>query len=607
MKYQEIQNNITKCIKEMKLVESNNIEIRKNVRDFTQVINNSRASEESEIKEGSVHELERLKLENIKYLEKSNADIDDDIISLKENYEAKLKKITPNKYKKYFKDEFNLVASIDEITKKVEATATSILGDRVKSDLFQMLEQYDFEMDIADMELYLEKADKIEASLAKLEKQKSFNILETIENVLQKLTPFRDEEADKNEKSVESYLAGYVIIFVVVTGVIMYYGSLIVFSLCLFVGFLNISRAIRLRSILFNSKILSNNVQNMKNTLAQFTETKCDKAKAKLKDEYDRVLNRLETKRAKNEETIQHVLKETEDNFEFDSTEIKTKWQQFRKIKQKAIDDANETLKNNIEELSRLKKEKQDLEAELDNEIQNLKDSCITYDGKEYVLNSEYIIDFDGNKVITWDFPKESTLFLANDTKVLVEFIQLFIGQTMSKLRAGIATFEVCDTRTAGIDFMPFVKTNNTDPTDTARGACALYISTTEIKELITRLSKELNKRMKVVSKDAKNLDEYNEFMLSPEIKGMCKDYIFLIFINCDIGTLATEELKMLYSIGGRLGIFPLVCTTVDALFDNKGTAVEIVNSIGKVYQVQENGLRSRAKSKILELLDNDN
>ena len=126
MKYQEIQNNITKCIKEMKLVESNNIEIRKNVRDFTQVINNSRASEESEIKEGSVHELERLKLENIKYLEKSNADIDDDIISLKENYEAKLKKITPNKYKKYFKDEFNLV-SRDMVKVYRDSNYTTIL------------------------------------------------------------------------------------------------------------------------------------------------------------------------------------------------------------------------------------------------------------------------------------------------------------------------------------------------------------------------------------------------------------------------------------------------------------------------------------------------
>lgn len=606
MDYKEIKKEIASCMSARQALVRENTTIDMHIRSARNDLAQLRNKEEKEIKEQSEKDLERARIEGSMPLERVLQDIDSNILSLSNNYKNGLKKTKIDKFRKKHRKTVEVLDSVDELNKEVSAIVSKVMGDRIKSEFFESLAQYDFTMDIADLNVYLDNAKNIKRSLKIFEKDRKLNFYEGVDQFLAKWNPCKDD-GNLDESKVENSWKSYLLIYLVSTSAIIYFGASVLFVFCLVVGGFNIYRALRLRNIIFSERILSANVDKMRKELDGIVQEDYDAYLGRMEKKYNQLNEELEEKRAYREEQLQLKIRQIEQGFVFDDSAIKNKYNTQRKNKQKSIDDMNISKENNNEKIKEIDSKLQNLDKQLKESLAQIRKQYNTLKGEEYVLDPTYVLDIINNKPVTWDFPKAPCLFIHNnDFTVAMKFIKLFIVETMSKLKPGIATFEICDTISSGMDFMKLINVNRENPAEATRSSCAIYSSMSDVNNLFSLIIEEIESRKNTVVKETNSLDEYNLKMLEPEIGGICLDYKFIIIYNVNSSILSSPILKTLAQAGKRVGIYLFIVLSSDEVDEYNANMEELLNIVDNTFLVAESGVTGRSKNMMLEWLSSD-
>lgn len=604
MNYEEIKRAIRDKDKEIKLLEKDILNQVKSLEKSKLDLQGLESKQQAEIENQKSVELERRKSEAVKDLEQEILDANADIAEVTNRYNTEKAKINKAEYMKDYEDDLEIIDDVRDLSNEVKSTLTDLLGERLNASLFKNLEDYKIDISSSDLQAYAKKKDATLKTLNKLKKQKNYNFYKKVDEILAKLNPCKDDDLN-NEKKVRDSLIGYITLCGILSGTIMYFGSSIVFLSSLCVGFLNIRRAGTARKLLLDSKVLLDNIDTMYNKITQEVEEEVTESLAELEESYNSVVGEIQTKRSETEQKIKDEIAKVKENFVFDPSSIVDSYVISRKSKEREITSLDSNIIRSREKQQILEKELKDLYAQLDNALNDAKDSFISFNGKNKIFETSYTLDIIDNKLIKWEHPKTACLFLYEGSTSYVEsFARLFIAETLSKFAPGFAQIEVVDTKYLGVYYRVFCKTN-ADPADKTRGPVVVYATEDSLEECIDNTHTTLIDRVSPITAETDNIDAYNTLMLDPTINGSCMQYIFMLMISASDGALLDNRMRRIYTQGSSMGIYPMLFLSINEFRKMGENALTFLEDEFNVYAIQEHKLSRISKNKIAEELNN--
>lgn len=606
MKYDDIKNNIIDIETD---IEKANISLNKKQREISLKKKDiksiqSRLEDDIEIEKNKA--LKQAEKDAVADIEKVLIDIDMDVKTVKERYERDSKNRSDLAfYKKAYEKDYELIDEVAKLNDKVYEVASNSVSERVASIIQSNLEKYEVPAKPLKIQDYRRQIDILNKQLKSLSKPVKFNFPKYIEKFLKVLNPCKDDEGD--ESKVRNALISYIAICGLISFGIIYYLSPILLVGLFAIGYYNISHSSKIEKIIFHCKVLSDNIEKIKQAIEDNIELNRQHDKIKLDEEFDDIMSQLMKNRNDKELEMQNKLDDVRDSFHFDDSSLKEKYNMNISSKEEEINRLNKDIDDCNNDLLELKKKLTQERINLQKAIQELIANLFTYNGQEVEFKTSYVFDITNNDVRTWEYRPYFNIILHDDDDIAVNFIRLFIAESLSHYKCGTATFDVVDIKYAAANLADLRKIKN-DPNDRVRGIVEIYDDSETLDNLQVMLEKEAKSRKKTISEErgCNNIEEFNALMRSPEVKGMPLSYMFVIFYTVDLDVLNSEFMSSILRIGHTLGIFVILFTTMDDLRNSNDTAFRLLNIPCNVSILREDVIKRTSKNSILRNLSSD-
>lgn len=602
--YEEIRQNILNVTSEIETLQ-NDSKDKKLFRERTnKLIDELETKENQEIKQTMEIKLKEAEAESVKPIENDITQADSDIQTLKEKFEKKREELTPDNFLDEYTKEFEMLDEVKKLNSEVEEVASNILGEAMTTDILNNLDNYEIDMNTENLEEYIKKHDKILKTLKVLKKDINFNFYMKIDKLLEVLNPCKDD-AKTDSTKVRNSIVMYVALCGVLSFCVLYYASSWLFVGCLTIGALNIKKSTLLQKLLIDAKILSDNVEKMKEKINSYATEDSNAALEKLSTEFQEVLGILENRRAKYAESLEQTLMNARQSFDFDDSTIRKSYLLSRKAKEKELLEIDKGLSFNLDKTRKLQKDLSDLDVEMQIALKGIRNKFIALNGTNNFFDTKYVLQVAGNEVTEWEHPKISTLFLYSGSVSYTDnFIRLFIAETLSKFNCCSCMIDVWDTITLASSYRIFTK-NTDDPADKSRGCVSVMINEEEVQKSLSSLESELAKRALSIKQETQNIDEFNNLMV--QVEGTCVDYRFLILDNFDPSLLGNTSLTRLIASGSDMGIYTMIFYRIDDFLELGDVGIKLLRNIGRIYMLGDDEIKGLARNKLLERLEHDN
>lgn len=602
--YDTIKQSIKSAKQELESIENDNADKQSRLRKINTILSELDNKETEEIKEQKSKRLKELEEESVKDLEDGINQINTDIETLNNKVKEKEKELSPESFLAEYTDELDMLDQINKLSVEVQEVASKLLGEDMAEKILSNLDSYEIEINLNDLEDYLKKHKKTMKTLEYLKKDINFNFYEKIDKFLAMLNPCKDDATMDNTKIKNSILA-YVVVCGVASLSTLYFASSWVFVACLCVGAINLKKSSIIKQMLLDSKVLSDNIDRVKEKLKEYANEDSAESLEKLNTEFQNLLSQLESKRTRYEEELEETLNEVRNNFEFNDDMIRQNFRLSRKSKEKEITDINKSIVANNNRIKEIRTKLVELNKELQIALKEIRSQYITFKGDNEFFDTNYVLDVTDTDVVSWEHPKDSCLFLYDGgVNYTSTFIRLFIAETMSKFKCCSCLIDVWDTVNLASSYRVFVKSND-DPSDKSRGCVSVMINEDEVEASLTDLESDLTKRIYTIKQETDNIDSFNELM--QKVEGNCKEYRFLIMDKFDESLLSDNRLTRILATGGEVGIYPMIFYRTDDFLALKDNAVKLLRNIKRIYILEDECVSGCARNKLLQELTSNN
>ena len=529
--------------------------------------------------------------------------IDQSIKDINTLYTEKCNKFTMEYFLAKYSEETDQINKGTELAKEIEDLCCKVLGDDLAKNIISNLQNIKLKLNEQDIAEYLEMNKDISKELIQLKKYFGSDFTNTIYKFLAKIDPsiLLNSKKEQDETQKRNIAIVYTSLCLLITGSLMYFFSGFLAILILSIGIFNIYKSLKIKNLIYSSKILQDNASEILEQFKQYAQEDSDEALRQLTKNKDISLAKLDKDKLnykhKEEQELNHVIK----TFVFDKSNLEHQRDKAIEVKNNEIDSITKSLQKTSEDLKDLNYILNNLNEERKEVIENLKDTCLSFNGTTTTYDSTYILDITDTSVLTWDFSKTSSLFVyTGEPDFTTTFIRLFVAQTMSKFKPGCCRIDIVDTVNLAMSYRVFEKTTD-DPKDKARGCCAITIDSKGFENLQDALFMELQLRAKEIFSECSNIVEYNDIM--EEVGGIRKDYLFYIFDHFPFKFFNEESTKQLLIQGSALGIYTLFFVTEEEMLQEKSIFTKVLPNIGKCYELGSDSISGITSNTLLDRL----
>ena len=211
MDYNTIHNTILSKTREIHTMEKEILAQQQRLKTIEVEINSIDKKQASEIEAKQQSELKLKQDEAIKELEQYILDADSDLLTVQTRYNEAKSKINKEEVLKDYEEDLRVIEEVKDLSLEVKDTLTKLLGDRLNSSLFKNLDDYKIDINSDDLKAYASKKDSTLKALSKLGKARNYNFYTKVDELLSKLNPCKDDEAE-GEDSLSQSLLSYIIL-----------------------------------------------------------------------------------------------------------------------------------------------------------------------------------------------------------------------------------------------------------------------------------------------------------------------------------------------------------------------------------------------------------
>ena len=210
--------------------------------------------------------------------------------------------------------------------------------------------------------------------------------------------------------------------------------------------------------------------------------------------------------------------------------------------------------------------------------------------GTDVIFDPKFIFDVKDDKPYFFEHPESSCLFLYNDRKDMIDFINLICLQLRIRMKPTSLLCELYE-QFGGIDFQAFV--------DKTFNLFSIFSQTDAIKQAIKNLDEDFQKKCDIIKVSFPGIKEYNKFMVESE--SVPDVYKFVFMMDPETSDISNEAIKRILRSGSQLGIFLHVFLNKDEFSQMGEHARNLVNTVEKCYVLQNGDYLQRAKKYIME------
>lgn len=504
-------------------------------------------------------------------------------IKLKEVLDRNVQKYTFDECAKKYTDEYNIINQAKDSLADVEDIGADFLGENFSKQLYAgmnsvHIQPEDLNKIVVDLKHYKKNLKSMQ------KKSKNPAIRNYLDLLMSKTNPYKG-----NDEAIDTgALALYACCCVVLLFAVVLFGSWVYLIFLLVLAIVNLSRNYFIYKMLYYTKILSDNTEEISASLASKVEKDRENILKDLNQAYEERATLLETQIGEQQVKMRTVTENCREKFVFNDSDVLKEVEDS--IRNKEADRRKQQAT-----LSSYKIKEKKLEAQLNQLLDNLSqvsaglvDSFLSCDrtGNEYILKTKYLIDEVDGKPVFWDFPLTSCLFVHNcEYSDISNFIKLMCIQILNTMNPFAFEINYWDLKELGMDMMVF---------DPLASANLFNIQTEEsgIKEAISDMMFVLRKRSVNIMREYPNISQYNDAMLT--LDSVTESYNFIFIPNYSKSVYNSNDLRSLIYKGADVGIYPMVFTTLDELAEMKNEYEEFLNQFGTIYSFSEDEIKAR-------------
>lgn len=516
----------------------------------------------------------------------SIAEINSKIDQLTAKHQSVLQELEQEASKSSITTENENYVQIKEALGQLEASLTKQLGPRFKEELLKQLNSSKAVIEEDDLPEFIHYFNKLNDRLEKLNKRRKYDLHSVLGKVSTVIT---SERLQANHLNYVILLVVAIIMSFLFTRILfpLYTGAL-----CILV-IKNAYNSFRTYESILAFKSVRDNLNEIDIMFREKALAKIEVKRDAENKEFNRCLSRCRADLEEAEKTLERCERKSKADFVFDSDEvIRPRMANVANLKNKKdnLKRKEEDLKN---ELDRLCNRVRELETTLNKIAGDIPKKYLSPDkvGTEVLFNNEFLFDIEDNTPVFFVHPKESCLFVYNDSEDMINFIKLICLQLRTTMKPTAFEIKLFDKLEAGMAFQPFVS-------DTYSKCFSIFSTAQDVKGGIEELGSTLNKRVRIIKG---NIEEYNQRMLEQD--SVPEFYIFSFLLNPTQSELQQEGVLQALRIGGKLGMFTHLFIQKNKLQDLRDTAKEIIEAVGQCYELQNGKYHQRASDFLLEKL----
>lgn len=536
---------------------------------------------------------ERIRLKREETLNQQISDLskpyEDEIKRLKDKQD-KLKEVLDKHTAKYTFDEcakkyateYRIVNQAKDALRDVEDLGSEFLGENFSKQLYHNMKSVQIQPENLDqIVLDLKKYQKnIKAVQRKSSKPMFKNYLDIF---LNKVNPYKGDDENIDTNSLVLYACCCAVLLF---GIILFGSWIYVLALCVLIV-INISVNYFIYKMLYYSKILNDNTEDISKALEEKVEQDRNEILGKLNDAYNDSMNKLEMHISEQQTKLRTAVQNHRDKFIFNDTDIIKELEECIKNKEASKTSQERNLEDYKEERLKLNRTLNQLQRQLEAIRGTLIDDFLDCNkcGDEFILKTKFIIDEQDGTPVFWDFPMKSCLFVHDSSQYdISNFIKLISIQILNTMNPFAYSISYWDTQELGMDVQMFNPLSDINLFN-------LETDISGIKKATEDMMFQLRKRSANIRREYSDINQYNESMLS--LESVTESYV-LIFVPTYDKNVLTPDMRSLIYKGAEVGIYPIMFMTLNNLVEMKDDYEKFLNQFGAIYEFSSDGIKKR-------------
>lgn len=588
MDYEELNAQIKEVRNQIRDIENDIRNTERSISEANAYMDRVRRNQEAKIQEKRELALNQKIREVSRPFELEISKLKDKKDKLREVLDKNTQKYTFDECAKKYSEEYTLVNQAKDTLSDVEDLGVDLLGENFSKQLYDSMNSVHIQPE--DLNKIIVGLKRYKKNIKVMQKKSQNPVIKNyMDLILMKTNPYRGGDAIDT-----GALALYACCCIVLLFVVVLFGSWIYLVFLLVLATLNLSRNYFIYKMLYYTKILSDNTEDIAASLNQKVDADMSRILGDLNNAYNSRANALESQISAQQVKMRSAADNCREKFTFNDTDIIKEIEETIKNKEADRKKQQATL-----DTYRIKKRK--LETQLNQLLDKLSEvseglvedvlDC-NRTGNEYILKTKFLIDEVNGKPVFWDFPMTSCLFVHDcEHDDISNFIKLIAIQILNTMNPFAFEINYWDTKELGMDMMVF------DPLSTAN---LFNIKTDEkdIKDSITDLMAILKKRSVNILREYANITQYNKAMR--DLDSVTESYNLIFIPNFSKDVYNSGDMKSLIYKGSKVGIYPLVFTTEEALFELKNDCEDYLNQFETIYAFNEYEIKPRHKDFFL-------
>lgn len=519
------------------------------------------------------------------------------LLQLESEYTTEKAELTVENISKECSTEQDILNDIKRSSLLLKEQLQHVVGAHFFEALNEHLAETKVEIATQDLAKVIECFNEYESVISEMSSQPD-QINKLFSTIEEKVLGLTTESIEKNKYALP-LVTGFVVLLVFLAA--KYLFPVYIVILLFLCGF-NILRAHKIYKIILIHKAVHDNIKPIDNLLRQKIEEELLHRKEKIDNFYQPSISSAEQiiKQLKSE--VLQVSLTADNSFEFKDDIVRQDYEDsiLRNVsKDSAILQQESVLKGQLEAL---KKNEKKLKEQLDSLVGDVMEKYLNFNtiGTEVILDPNFLFDIDTEKSrpVFFKHPQLSCLFLYNDDTDVSDFIRLLNVQLRCKLSPFCFSINVLDETLLGQSYLSFVPPVS-EKSGSVENLFKIHSDSAKFKEKLLELETEMMKRMTVIRTEFDQIEGYNKAMLSMDSVTASYEFVFILDPSTDV--LSDVSLRKMTMNGGRLGIFFHYFIRHDVFKEMKEESRKLLESVSKIYLLQNGNFNSRSKDYIQE------
>ncbi|MEY8333074.1 hypothetical protein AALB53_08220 [Lachnospiraceae bacterium 47-T17] len=589
--YDSIRREIVKKNKKVKAIDAELDEIETSKRDIE-------AEYQKEYAEAKKNGIIAYKKKLLKPIEVELLQAEDKLTELKTAYEEEKKELTEENLLAQCSDQQSILAEVRESSELLQEKIQSAVGKRFYEELMMQLSSKTVELKEEDLPRVIKYFNRCSATLEKMSSGPSGldTIMNGFENSLQSL----NLPTDQNKSTIALILGAIIVITLLAYRFV--FPVYMIFLVLL--GWYNLSKTHTIYQILIVQKSVQDNIDNIDKLIHEQVVEELEKRIIEIDTYYDNEMAKVEKRIDELKNSLASTTMTAEHTYNFDDSELHSTYAVNLQRKEN-------TEASLLQERRQLKKQLDDLytqgeeyKKQLDDIVGGIQKQHLDFShaGTEFIFNPYFLIDIDTDKSkpVYFIHQQVSSLFIYKSLDEVFMFLRLICAQLRCKLDPSCLSIYLYDETRLGESCIYFIpKDEQLKKSGTTDRMYMLFTDSGAFKVKIEEMALDIFNRNDNIKREFKNVDEYNKAML--ELESLTLAYEFLFIVDPSKNILEDSNLKKILINGGNVGLFAHLFIEESAFKALGDSAKTLLESIEKIYLLQNGTYNERAKDFILD------